>query len=96
MFANVEENFYELYKDEKESIIVLKECEMEDDDDNQSVGSFESEDFDDEVEENVENSKNPTERNDKRRDSSKSKASTAYDEDEQIQYKITKKESYSF
>ena len=94
MFADVEENFYELYKDEKESIIVLKECEMEDDDDNQSVGSFESEDFDDEVEENVENNKTTPERCEKRRDSSKSKASTAYDEDEQIQYKISNKKEY--
>ena len=41
------ENFYELYKYEKERIIVLKECEEEEDEeeDKKSNVSFESEDF---------------------------------------------------
>ena len=88
MFANVEENFYELYKDEKESIIVLKECEIEDDD-NKSIASFESEDYDEDFEEKAENIKTSD-----RRDSSESTAITADEEDEQIQYKISNKKEY--
>ena len=88
MFANVEENFYELYKDEKESIIVLKECEIEDDD-NKSIASFESEDFNDDSEEDAENIKTLD-----RRGSSESTAITADEEGEHIQYKISKKKEY--
>ena len=88
MFANVEENFYDLYKDEKESIIVLKECEIEDDD-NKSIASFESEDFNDDSEEDAENIKTID-----RRDSSQSTAITADEEGEEIQYKISKKKEY--
>ena len=42
--TDIEDNFYELYKNEKERIIILKECESEDED-KKSVGSFDSEDF---------------------------------------------------
>ena len=42
---DIEENFYELYKDEKERIIILKECESEDDA-RKSIASFDSEEFD--------------------------------------------------
>ena len=43
--GDIEENFYELYKDEKERIIILKECESEDDA-RKSIASFDSEEFD--------------------------------------------------
>ena len=89
MFANVEDNFYQLYKDEKESIIVLKECEIEDDD-NKSVASFESEDFDDDVDEDDENTKKAKDR----RDSSESKASTEDEDFAKIQYKISKNKEF--
>ena len=49
--GDIEENFYELYKDEKERIIILKECESEDDD-RKSTASFDSEGFDIEEEKN--------------------------------------------
>ena len=42
---DIEENFYELYKNEKEKIIILKECESEDDA-RKSIASFDSEEFD--------------------------------------------------
>ena len=47
---DIEENFYELYKNEKEKIIILKECESEDDA-RKSIASFNSEEFDAEEEE---------------------------------------------
>ena len=49
--GDIEENFYELYKNEKERIIILKECESEDDA-RKSISSFDSEEFDIEEEKN--------------------------------------------
>ena len=49
--GDIEENFYELYKNEKERIIILKECESEDDA-RKSIASFDSEEFDIEEEKN--------------------------------------------
>ena len=49
--AGIEENFYELYKNERDKIIILKECESEDED-KKSASSFDSEDFDIEDEKN--------------------------------------------
>ena len=51
--VEIEENFYELYKSEKERVIILKECEFENED-KKSIASFDSEGFKSDEEEDHE------------------------------------------